>query len=619
MIERMLSGQSAYGRAPAVRQDGPIAFGRSLFPILPEDRFDRGPLKLGHHTLVADVRLDNRAELTALLNLSASVAAQMCDAALLAECLLKWDAGALDRLVGEYAFGWWDAQRGELLLARDIMGHRPLFLHRGQGFLAFASMPSGLHALAEIPREFDSEFMAESLALLPRFDDRTHFAHIQRVQPGHLLRVTASRMDSRRYWIPPQPERTARNASHDYAEELRSVVDLAVAAQLRGADGVVCTHLSAGLDSGIVTSSAALQFAPDKVLAFTAAPPPGFDGPVPSGTIANEAPFAAAVAALYPNVEQIIVPSSGESPLAGLDRDYAFTQHPILNIENAVWSRAINRAAKERGAKVVLTGSFGNITVTYAGLEHLGALLRRGNVGGALMLARALRTSGMPWRSIGAQLVGHALPIPIWAAAAKLRGWVLDWQASTAVNPAEIPRINRVADSCGYDPTFRPMHDAYRYRYETLTEYDLGNYTKGALGEWGVSVRDPLLDRRVVECCFRTPVEQFVQGGVPRSLARRAFASRLPSEVVSGLARGYQAADWYVALDRDLPTLRDEIERIARCEPAAAALDVDWLRQVASAWPTDGWATQDVMTRYRGGLLRGVAAGHFMRKVAGTN
>jgi asparagine synthase (glutamine-hydrolysing) len=74
---------------------------------------------------------------------------------------------------------------------------------------------------------------------------------------------------------------------------------------------------------------------------------------------------------------------------------------------------------------------------------------------------------------------------------------------------------------------------------------DQGNYNKGVLGGWGVDMRDPSADRRLVEFCLSVPPEQFLAGGVPRSLARRAFADRLPPEVLRERRKGYQAADWF--------------------------------------------------------------------------
>src|SRR5882672_6548094 len=90
---RMLAAQTLYGPdAGAQWSDGDIALGRQLMRLLPEDAFDRQPLHGGggRYVLVADLRLDNREELTASLQISAEKASQLCDAAILLLAAERW-------------------------------------------------------------------------------------------------------------------------------------------------------------------------------------------------------------------------------------------------------------------------------------------------------------------------------------------------------------------------------------------------------------------------------------------------------------------------------------------------------------------------------------------------
>src|SRR6478736_924007 len=190
---RMLASQAIYGpHGERQWSDGAMALGRRQFRTLPEDIHDRGPQHdaSGRFTLVADVRLDNRDELAAALDLTASSAAGMCDAAILLATLMRWGQGALDRLAGDFAFALWDATEQTLLLARDPLGQRPLHYHRGDGFFAFASMPKGLHALPEIPYAPDEQAMAEFVALMPQTSGRSFFEGIEGLTAGHVATVT---------------------------------------------------------------------------------------------------------------------------------------------------------------------------------------------------------------------------------------------------------------------------------------------------------------------------------------------------------------------------------------------------------------------------------------------
>jgi asparagine synthase (glutamine-hydrolysing) len=147
-----------------------------------------------------------------------------------------------------------------------------------------------------------------------------------------------------------------------------------------------------------------------------------------------------------------------------------------------------------------------------------------------------------------------------------------------------------------------------------LSRFDGGNNVKSVLARWGVSVRDPTADRRVVEYCLSLPFETYVQGGVYRSLGRRAFSDRVPHEVLWNFTRGYQAADWYEGLEKDLPEVSDLIDAIEGTD-ASRALDLEWMRATVKSWPKNGWDRTDVAMRYRAGLLRAVAAAHFMHRV----
>ena len=611
----MLLGQEAYGTHSAQVNLGAIAMGRRLHAQLPEDVHDHGPVVRSGHAFVGDIRIDNRDELIAALRIDSNAASTMSDPALALEALLAWGVAAIDRLVGEFALAYWNNAERRLLLARDMLGLRPLFFHQGEKFFAFSSMPSGLHALPDVPYAFDPEFMAETLALLPRVGRSTHFRGIERVEPAHLVSVSGGNVRSDRYWHPAGPS-GRRLRAREYEERMRELLDRAVAAQLRGARDVVATHLSGGLDSSIVTTSAALQVFPAKVLAFTAIPREGFAGPIPPRVLASERDRAAATAKLHDNIEHFFVESSAQSPLAAIDRDFYFQQQPPPAMCNNVWANAIHSLAQCKGARVLLTGNAGNMSISYSGLEWLTQLVGRGRFLKAGRLAVAVGRGGMPWLSLGAQLIGPYLPLPIWRLLSRR---VTDLGQYSAVRSEFFEDLDRKARDRALDFAYRPRKDPFETRLWALARVDTGNYYKGVLAQWGLSSRDPTADKRVVEFCLATPPEEFVRGGVPRSLARRAFADRLPRDVSQATVRGYQSADWYEGVGKDLDTLRAEISNIARCEGAASVIDMDWLNRTSQSWPEKGWAEDAVIMRYRYGMLRAVSAGHFMRKVSGTN
>ena len=614
----MLRAQAQYGTNKAISVAGPVAIGRNLHSSLPEDRFDRGPVNRGDFSLAADVRLDNRAELGAALGLAVQHQREMADQDILFEALLAWGENALDRIVGEFALALWNNADQSLLLARDLFGFRPLFYHRSKHFFAFSTMPSGLHAIGDIAKGIDREFVAESLMLLPQVGSRTFFKGLDRVEPASFARIDRQRTTSVRYWN-PAPKYPPVRSAEEYEEGLREVVDQAVRSSLRGAEDCVAAHLSGGLDSSVVTTTAARLMAPKNVLAFTAVPSAGFKGPYPPGSMINELELAQETAGLYSNIEHVAVESSAQTPLTSLDRNYGFYQQPSINLDNEIWGRKINQLASAKGIGVLLVGNFGNMGMSYGGMEWLSSLVSRGKFTSAFRHSLALAERGVPWRSLFAQLAGPFLPDRLWKLACLVRGKPTDVSWWSAVRPEFIGSLSRRAMDRGFDPLLKPYSDPLHYRLTVLFWVDIGTYFKGVLGEWGISVRDPLADKRVIEYSLGVAPEEFIRNGMPRSLARRAFADRLPTRVAQSIARGYQSPDWFKSVGGNMPALHEEIEAISRCDTAAELIDVDWLKQTLDTWPTGGWARQDVMVRYRYGLLSAVQTGHFIRKLEGTN
>jgi asparagine synthase (glutamine-hydrolysing) len=622
--ERMLKSQQIYGpQAPAMASDGPIALGQRLFAITPEDRRrQRVAAGTGGATLlVADARLDNREELCDALGIAAAEGRAMADPAIMLRALERWDEAAVERLQGDFAFAFWDSRRQRLLLARDFMGQQPLHYARRDGFFAFASMPKGLHALPELPSAPDREAVASFLALIPEDGSETFFRGIEKVRAGEIVTVTRSGLQSTLWWR-PSLEPLRLNRADDYAEALREHFDRAVAVRLRGAESAVAAHLSGGLDSSAVAATAARLMAPTggRVTAFTGTPREGYDSSEVRNAFCDESPYAAEVAALYPNMDHIIVRNGG-SPFAELDRNFFVYERPVLNLCNSVWMHRILEVARDRGLRILLSGNRGNMSFSYDGMPLLTQLLSSGRIGRLARESWALVRNGTRVGTVAAQTLGPFLPVPLWQAISRIRGKGRKLTDYTAIgaDAAQAFRIAERASERGLDVSYRPRRDPLETRLWSLRRVDTGNYNKGNLAGWGIDVRDPTADRRLIEFCLAVPADQYLRHGVRRALARTAFADRLPARIVNETRKGYQAADWHEGLAAARDELGGELGRIAACDEAGATVDHAMMRGLADAMPTEGWHKRATTEKYRLGLLRGVSAGHFIRKAAGSN
>ena len=623
---RMLRAQELYGPDSGDQWSaGDIAIGRRLMRLLPEDAFDRQPLVGGNgrFVLAADLRLDNRDDLVRELSIPGSAASRLSDSAILMAAIERWEEDSVNRIVGDYAFALWDASKHRLMLARDPLGGRPLCYHRGKGFFAFASMPKGLHVLPEVPYAPDEQRIAEFLILIPDTGPRTFFESIERVEPGHVVSVTADGLTRRKFWSPRRHLAVSRRPE-DYIERGRELLDEAVRCRLRGVKDVAAT-LSGGLDSSAVVATAARLLAPmgGQVTAFTCVPRRDFAGAGTPGQIIDEGPLAAATAALYPNVQHVLLHTPNRSPLAELDRTFHYAGQPRLAICNLAMERKLVDSILERRLSVVLGGALGNFAFSYAGMALLPELFRAGRWFEWWRAAAALvAKQGWTWPHAVAETVGPWFPSALWAWIRKeRRGDDPDLFGYSAINPARFEELGlrERALETGRDLAGRPWKDSFEERLWCLNRCDPGDTVKGLLAESRLDAREPLTDVRLVEFCLALPTDQFLRDGTDRRLARGILADRVPSAVLKNRRIGLDGADWHERLTAARTEVAAELDRLAACPPAARALDLPRLQRLVGNWPTEGWERPEVSSPYRLALLRGISVGHFLRRVSGGN
>ena len=618
---RMLAAQRLYGiHAGDQWSNGDVALGRRLMRLLPEDVSDRQPLvgATGRFVLAADVRLDNREELCSALQLAPG----LCDAAILLAAFGRWQDSCLEHLVGNYAFAVWDGRERRLWLARDPLGERPLHYHRSSQLFAFASMPKGLHALPGVPYAVDEERVAEFLALIPETGTGSFFQGIEQVERGHIVCITPTSLTTQQHWRPKRHTLALHNAE-EYADGVRHHLDEAVRCRLRGSGDVGC-HLSAGLDSSAVTATAARLLSPTdrRVIAFTAVPREGYDGPAPRNRFNDEGVLAAETAAMYPNIEHVLIRSPGRSPLDDLDRSFLLFDRPMLNLSNAIWVNSIADAARQRGLSVLLAGDRGNVGLSYSGLHLLPELFWSGRWIRWWREAGALVAGRMRWRGALANTLGPFVPAVVWKCLLRMNGGTVnDILNYTALNPARFAELDLAARARArnLDLSYRPRKDGFSSRLWVLQRVDPGIYYKGMLGGWQIDQRNPLADVRLIEFCLTVPTDQFLRGGIQRALARRALSDRLPERVIAETRSGYQAADWHERLTAARPRLQEEIERLHGSPAAVKTLDLARIGALVEQWPQSGWHHDDTVQKYQLALLRGVSAGHFLRRAARAN
>jgi asparagine synthase (glutamine-hydrolysing) len=261
------------------------------------------------------------------------------------------------------------------------------------------------------------------------------------------------------------------------------------------------------------------------------------------------------------------------------------------------------------------------MSISHDGMPALNSMLIQGKFIRLAHLIWQLHANGQRKRAIAAQLIGPYLPPNWWAAILRKAGKALDLEDYSALQASAFDHfaVGSRAAARGLDLSYRPWHDGRAMRLWVLDRVDMGVYIKGTLAGWGIDLRDPTADRRLIELCLRIPEQHFIAKGVPRALARRAFADRLPQAVISERRRGIQGADWPDAIDAAYTAIARELDSLSRNPDARLLLDLDRMETALHDWPNADRESDGAGRLYLLALLRGVAAGHFLRRVGRTN
>src|SRR5262249_14186713 len=206
------------------------------------------------------------------------------DTEIILRAYLQWGALCVERLVGMWAFALYDAADGSLLLSRDRLGIKPLYVHQDSRRLVFASEIKGivtfLRACSEaVQPNYSSIATYAATGLVDGLDD-TFFSGIKRFLAGATMRVTAEGVSTRKFWDLPARAAAIRaglnGASERPAALVRETLDEAVRVHLRS-DVPLGVCLSGGLDSSAIVGLASSYVKPVKTFTVYFGDGPDYD------------------------------------------------------------------------------------------------------------------------------------------------------------------------------------------------------------------------------------------------------------------------------------------------------------------------------------------------------
>jgi asparagine synthase (glutamine-hydrolysing) len=463
------------------------------------------------------------------------------------------------RLNGMFAFALWDARRKRLLVARDRLGIKPLYLHNDGRRLAFASEAKALLTLPGVDAALELGALDSFLRLGYVPAPQSIFRGVAKLPPASLLVAEAGRIEERRYWrVPSDVDRGITEA--EWIERVRAGLEESVRMQMVS-DVPIGAFLSGGIDSSsVVAFMARHSDRPVKTYAI------GFEGGT-AENFYNELPHARQVAKrfLTEHHEILVKPDV----VALLPRLLWHMDEPIA--DTAFITTFLVAEFARRDVTVILSGVGGDELFAgyrrYLGshyrarFERLPDWLRRaaGSLGEKLPSDRHSPLLSL-MRYAKAFLATVDLPFE-----ERYRSYVEVFPAEAS---ARLLKINGVACDALGEAFRRAGGDDELNRMlvvdaETQLPDDLLLLTDKMSMAVSLECRVPLLDHELVELAARMPESVKLKRGRLKHVMKAALAGVLPDEILERRKRGFGTpmGAW---LKRELaPVLRSLLARDA--------------------------------------------------------
>lgn len=527
----------------------------------------------------ADCVLDNREELLGLLP---DCGADAPDGRLLLEAYLKWGSALGDYCLGAFAFAAFHTDTKTLALCTDHMGNRSLFYSRqGERFIFSTAVLPLARLCGAVPSEqWISGCLFSASEDMDLFKGLTPYQGIFQMPAACMMTVTNGGSSQTIYWSPLKLRPDLRQPNDEaYQRLFVDTLSASVRSMLRSSQKTGCA-LSSGLNSSSVSALAASALAEQgkSLYSYTSVPLPDFPKADVPGGITDEAPGVKALCAKYANIIPHFLPCWGRDAFSELPALLPLIGYPLKYGQDLIWMSEIYRHASVEGCRLMLKGQYGNFTISYGTAPStLHQLLASMHPLKAARLNKGYSAKyGVPKIKISRFLFAGHKENPSQAA---------ENAAEPLAAPALIQKYRLGAVTGKKLKIYgNGRMDSRRQRLNLVvnpfSQMQLGMFDTVMGLIYGVLIRDPAKDRRVVELCCRMPVKCLLAGNVEQGMVRTYMRGLVPDEILDELHRqGIHSADYCYRTRLQWRNYRAKV---------LAALELPELRKYVNASLLDG-------------------------------
>jgi asparagine synthase (glutamine-hydrolysing) len=486
--------------------------------------------------LVCNGEIYNYRELRSALQAQGHVFKTGSDSEVLLHGYAQEGDAYVQRLNGMFDFALWDARRRRLLIGRDRIGVKPLYVAQSSQRLAFATEAKALLQLPGMATELNREVLADYLHLGYVPAPHSIFKGIRKLPPATLLAVEDGKVSERRWWRLPGHTETGVSDT-EWAERIRASIDRSVHMQMVS-DVPIGAFLSGGVDSSAVVAAMARHSSgPIRTYAI------GFEGGA-AEQLYNELPYARQVAKLFGTEHHEIVV---KPDVVGLLPKLAWHMDEPIADSAFITTYLVSEFAR-KDVKVILSGVGGDELFggyhRYLGghyARRFAALPGWARRAASLAASRLLADRHHKWLNV-ARLAKGFIASAEMGADERYRSYL---QVLTRDTVASLLLATPPAGSDTLDKAFAgagskdELNRLFAVDAETQLPDDLLLLTDKMSMAVSLECRVPLLDHELVELGAAIPAEAKVRGGRLKHLMKMALADQLPQDILQRKKRGF--------------------------------------------------------------------------------
>lgn len=216
------------------------------------------PMHFGKYTIVYNGELYNTDELRNELKSYGYTFDTSCDTEVVLKAYDKWKEKSAQKFNGIYAYAILDRDSRDLFICRDRIGVKPLYYSHKDGTFAFSSKMESLLYVDGVEPVCDRQGLNEIFMLGPaKTIGKTVFRDIMELPPASYMTLKKGKIEIKEYWLLEAKEFT--DSQQQAQEHTHFLVTDAIRRQLVS-DVPICTFLSGGLDSSIISKVASDYF-----------------------------------------------------------------------------------------------------------------------------------------------------------------------------------------------------------------------------------------------------------------------------------------------------------------------------------------------------------------------